>query len=173
MGITAVLKDQGDIKLGIADTQLYIMPDDHTQLRANLCGMDYPNVGKIMQREYPEIVETNRDQLIECINRSKHVIGADRTPLLKVWFGREEIAVAVLQEADGLIDVIETPGFCTHVERHELGFGHQNLVAALINSPNNKIKLGYDPDNKRANLYIDGGSGYEAWVATRRESGAS
>lgn len=172
MAVSAILKDKGDVKLKIADTQLYIMPDDHTQLRATVCGMEYPNLERLMV-SYPEMVQISRDELVECINRSKHVIGSDRSPLLKMWFGREEVAVAVIQETDGLIDVVDVPGFCTHENRYQLGFGHANIVAALLASPNDMVEISYDPNNKKGrSIHIAGGCGYEAWVATRRTTGA-
>lgn len=170
--ISSILKENGDIKIGVLGTMLHIMPDDSTQLMAVISGTKYPPVWNIMRRDYPEIIETNRTQLVDCIQRSRHAIGADRSPVLKTWFGREEIAFAVLQEGALIGDVVPCEGFATHSERFEIGFGHDNLLGALNNSPNDKITLGYDPGNIKANLYIDGGSGYEAWVAPRRGTGA-
>lgn len=171
--ISSILKEHGDIKVGVKDTMLHIMPDDSTQLMAVISGMEFPPVWNIMVREYPETIKTKRDQLVECIQRSRHAIGADRSPVLKTWFGREEIAFAVLQEGALIGDVVPCEGYATHAKRFETGFSHDNLLGALNNAPNNDIRICYNPDNPKANLYIDGGSGYETWVAPRSKSGAS
>ena len=165
--LTAILSDQGDIKVGMTDTQFYVMPDDHTQMQTTVCDLPYPNIHRVIRREYPEQLKINKDALIECIARSKHVITSNRTPLLKAWFGQEEVAFAVMEETALLGDVIDVPGYAKH-KRFEVGFSHQNIISALSNCPNEMINLLYDPANKKANLYINGGSGYESWVATRR-----
>lgn len=165
--ISSILKEHGDIKVGVLDTMLHIMPDDSTQLMAVISGMKYPAVWNIMNRDYAETIETSRDQLVECIQRSRHAIGADRSPVLKTWFGKEEIAFAVLQEGALIGDVVPCEGFATHSDRFETGFGHDNLLGALNNAPNDKIKLSYNPGDHKP-IYIDGGSGYEAWVAPRK-----
>jgi len=164
--LSVLLNDKQDIKIGMSDVQFYLMPDDHSQIQSVICDLPFPNIYKLMKRDYPEQVSVSKQSLIECISRSKHVIGSNRSPMLRAWFGRGELAFAVTEDTALLGDVIDVPTQAEHA-RCEFGFSHSNLIAALTNCPNEIITLGYDPKNKRTNLYINGGSGYESWVATR------
>lgn len=162
-----ILKKTGEVSIGVSGGQLLIMPDEHTQLRAVLFGADYPNAGKIMKRNKPQIIKLKRGPLLDIINRANNFSGADRFPTLRVFFGNEEVAVMMNNEEIGLLgDVVEVPGQAVH-KRFEVRFSPKNLTDALAFAPNDEIEIGYDTSDSKGIIYINGGSGYEAWVMPR------
>lgn len=165
-----ILKQTGEVMVGIDGGQFLIMPDEHTQIRCVLYGQDYPKVERIMVRDKPNKLIVKKAPLLEVISRANAFTGSDRFPTLRVYFGKEEIAVMMNNEEIGLLgDVVEVPGHCLH-ERFEIKFTPKNLVDAITKSPNEEILLGYDISNPKATVYVDGGSGYEAWVMPRGDA---
>lgn len=166
--LVAALGRSGDVKLGSEGDQLLIMPDEHTQVRAVCYGQEYPKYQNVMKRDQPESITCNRTSLLEIMNRALTFSGSERTPVMRVFIGQEEIAVMMTNTEVGLLgDVVEVPGYATHA-RIEFTFTPKNLMDALGASPNDHINLYYNPAYPGKPLRIDGGSGYEAWIAPRK-----
>lgn len=167
--LSLVLKTSGDPAIGIDGTQLLVMPDEHTQIRTILLAADYPNVQKVMRRDYPNQIHLKKTEFLEVIQRSLNFVGAERFPTLRVYIGQQEIAVMMQNQEIGLLgDVVDVPKQAKH-SRLELKFTPKNLVDALTNAPSENVTLGYNADKPEGTFYIDGGSGYEAWVMPRRD----
>lgn len=165
-----ILKQTGEVMVGIDGEQFLIMPDEHTQIRCVLYGQDYPNTSKIMGRDKPNLLMVKKAPLLEVISRANAFTGSDRFPCLRVYIGKEEIAVMMQNDEIGLLgDVVEVPGHAAH-ERFEIKFTPKNLVDAIAKAPNDEIAIGYDISKPKAIVYINGGSGYEAWVAPRGDA---
>jgi DNA polymerase III sliding clamp (beta) subunit (PCNA family) len=168
-----VLKQTGEVLIGITKDQLLIMPDEYTQIRCVIYGQDYPPVDRIMEnnRSHTHTVTFDKSDLLVLIDRALNFQGSDRTPTLRVFLGLEEIAVMMGNQEIGMIgDVLEVPGQCAH-DRVELKFTPKNLQDILSNAPNDKVTFGYNPDKKKSLVYVDGGSGYEAWAMPRLDTG--
>lgn len=164
--LSQVVRERGETKLRRDSQQLFIMPDAHTQVRTVMIGEAYPPIDKLMSRERDEKIKFNKTPVIDMINRTMKIAAADRFPTLKIYIGREEIAAHMIDDEKGNIgDVVEIPGQALH-RRAEFLFLPENLLDALTNSPSEEVELGYTP-NKRQLIYINGGSGYESWIAPR------
>lgn len=165
--LTQLLKKVGETRIGIDDTHLLVMPDDHTQVKAVRIGEKFPPIERVMIRDHPNQIKCRRNELVEIINRATK-IGADRFPVLRLIIGKEEFATFMAEEELGHIgDVLEIPGQATHA-RIEIRMHPQNLLDALTNSPSEEVIFHYDPDSPKKKLVrIDGGSGYEVWLAPR------
>lgn len=162
-----ILKQTGEISIGVEGDQMLIMPDEHTQIRTILYGAEYPKVERIMLREYPATIKVKKTEMLERMTRATAFSGADRAPTLRVFIGKEEFAVLMMNEEIGLLgDVIELPGQCLH-SRAEFLFTPKNVMEAISNSPNEEMTISYDPDNPKKIVYLNGGSGYESWVMPR------
>lgn len=169
--IGQILKQTGEVQIGIEGEALLIMPDEHTQIRTVIYGGKYPNVKRIMKTDYPQTVKFRKNELIDVINRAMNFVGSNRTPTIRVFFGSEEIACMMSDAEIGLIgDVLEVPGQCTH-DRAEVKFTPRNLLDAINSSPNDEVSIGYDPAKMNGILYVNGGSGYDAWVMPRVDLG--
>jgi DNA polymerase III sliding clamp (beta) subunit (PCNA family) len=162
-----VLKQTGEIKIGVSDNMFHIMPDDHTQIKAVIYDVKYPNVSKVISMEFDTEVKISRDAMIEVMNRTNAFSVGDRGASFRIFLGAEEFAVFMQNEQVGQIgDVIETPGYAVH-DRFEQRFNPKFLTEAVSKSPNDSITLKYNAGNPRSILHIDGGSGYRAWVVPR------
>lgn len=168
--LTQVLNNTGEVSIGFDDRQMLVLPDEHTQIRCITYDQSYPKIDRVMKRDHPENVTLKKTELLEIINRALNFTGSDRTPTMRVYIGSEEIAVMMTNTEIGMLgDVVEVPGQATH-KRLELKFTPKNLIDALTNAPNEEVTLCYDPE-KPGNFRIDGGSGYEAWIAPRKDAG--
>lgn len=169
--LSSVLPKSGDVGLGIDGTQVLLMPDESTQIRAVTFGQKYPNVAMVMKDDYPAFITLKRNDLIEIMGRALNFTGSDRFPTMRVFIGAEEIAVMIQNQEIGLLgDVVEVPGQATHA-RKEFKFTPKNIMDALSSGPNDQVTLGYYPENANKIFYVDGGSGYKAWVAPRKDTG--
>lgn len=165
----ASLKSMGDTALGVSGTMLHLMPDDFTQIQTVIFDVQYPPVSSVMRTDYPVKVEVPKVQLIDMLDRANQFASADRSPLLRMYFGKSEIAAMMANDEIGLIgDAIEVPGQIPH-RRCEIKFTPKYIIDAISKSPNDKVTLMYDPENANRTVYVDGGSGYECWVLPRRD----
>lgn len=163
-----ILKQTADIEVGLDSSLMYFRPDEYTQISTITYDLQYPPVEKVVKTDYEGEVKIRKNELIERINRSMGFAGANRSPLLRVFFGKQEIAAILGEEEVGLIrDVIDVPGYADH-ERIEIGFNPKYLVDGLSNAPNDQVLIKYDITKYTPAVYIDGGSGWEAWIMTRR-----
>lgn len=166
--LASVLGKTGEVSIGIEEQQLLLMPDGTSQVRAVCFAQEYPKVGVILEKAQanPERVTIKKTGLIEMISRAQNFAGSDRSPMLRLFIGQEEIAVMMSNVEVGLLgDVVDVTGQAVH-KRVEYKFTPKNLLDALTNAPNEEVTLGYNAE-KSTVLYIDGGSGYEACVAPR------
>lgn len=168
-----ILKQTGDVHVGVDGRQLLIMPDEHTQIRAVIYGEEYLNARRIIEknRDYPDIVKLKKQTFLDVIGRTMNFVGTERFPTLRIFIGNEEIACMMQEREQGMIgDVLEVPGQCVH-DKVELRVGPKNITDALNNAPNDEVEMYYDSTKPGRMLYFDGGTGYECWVMPRRETG--
>jgi DNA polymerase III sliding clamp (beta) subunit (PCNA family) len=168
--LSQVLSKSGEVSITVEDQQVLIMPDEHSQIRCICFAAKYPSTEKIMKRDYPATLVAKKAPLLEMMSRALNFAGSDRTPTMRLFIGKEEIAVMMANAEIGLLgDVVDVAGYATH-KRAEYRFSPKNVMDALINSPNEEVTLGYDPENTNSVVYVDGGSGYEVWIAPRRDN---
>lgn len=163
-----ILKQTGEVMIGVTEQQLLIMPDDATQICAILYDGSYPNVDKIMRRDYPDKIKVRKAPMLEVMSRAANFSGNDRFPSLKCFIGAEEVAFMMVNEEVGLLgDVVEVPGQAVH-DRVEVVFTSKNLVDAVSNCPNEELEIFYDAADIHKIMYINGGSGFECWIVPRQ-----
>lgn len=166
--LAPLIRQMGDTKVGIVGNFLVFAPDETTQIKCIIFGQNYPEVSKVMKRDMPNSIFFEKAQVVEIIDRIRSTAGTDRQAALKVFIGNEEIAF--FMETDGgtqaIEDALDLEGQAQHPVL-ELDVSADNLVDGLSKGPNDQVMLYYDKDNPRAFLYVDGGSGYEVWIAPR------
>lgn len=167
--LSSTLKAMGDTSVAVGETRLQLMPDDFTQIETVLYDVSVPNISSITRSDYPVLAEVPKNQLIEMLGRANQFAGAERSPMLKMYFGRGEVA-AMMENADiGLLgDVIEVPGKLDH-PRIRINFDPKYLLGALNKAPGDRVTLGYDPGKTDRFFYIKGDSGYECWIVPRKD----
>lgn len=165
----ASLKAMGDTAMRVAETTLQLMPDDYTQIETVLYDTTIPSMDRITLFEYPVEVAVPKAPLLDMLNRASQFAGSDRSPLLKTFFGRGEIAAMMQNEEIGLLgDVVEVPGEIQH-KRVEIRFNPKYLISAITKAPGERVTLGYDPDDPLKFFYVQGDAGYQSWVVPLRE----
>lgn len=165
--LSTLLKQSGELKVGVNGGQFLVMPDDYTQIRCILYGVPYPGLTKILDPDRPSYVTVRKELFLAMVQRAASFGASDRDAPLRVYIGEEEIAVRMANQEVGLIgDALEIPGQCTH-PRHEIRFTAKNLIEAVTHAPSDEITLGYDTARDTTIVYIDGGSGYQTWVVPR------
>jgi DNA polymerase III sliding clamp (beta) subunit (PCNA family) len=174
--LSQVIKQTGEVMIGTDGNQLLVMPDEYTQIRCVIFDEKYQNVERVMSnhRDYPESVEFSRDSFVEVINRTMAFQGNGReVPLLRTFLGNEEIRVMMANKEQGMLgDVLEIAGQATH-DMCEIKFTPKNLLDALANCPNDRIRMHYNPDRTNGLIYITSGTSFEVWVMPRAEVGES
>lgn len=172
-GIGSILKQAGDVSIGFDGNLFVAQPDEWTQYKTTIIGEQYPaaKIEQIAALTYGQEVRISRDELVEYIQRAANFAGSDRAPTLKIFLGKQELAVMMANTEIGLFgDVIEVPGQASH-SRFELLFSPKMLIDALTNAPTGNITLKYNDGVKNRPLYIEGDKGYQAWVAPRTDIG--
>lgn len=171
--ITDILKNEGDIRIGVTDSQVLFMPDDVTQIRAGLYGQKYVDVHKFMDgnRNRPDYIKVGKAALKAMVDRCEGIVRTERFPKLFLTVGNEEV-VAFLSDATSgdITDSIDIPGQALH-EPCRMLFTPKNLSGAIEACPADEIMLGYNAQKPLTVLYINGGNDYESWVVPRRETG--
>ena len=163
------LRQMGDTGVAIGGQMLHLAPDDYTQLQTVIYDVEYPPVSRVMVTDYPQKVTLRKAAVLDVLNRANNFAGADRAPMLRIYVGRGEFAPFMMNEEIGLLgDVLDCPGEADH-NRIELKFTPKNLIDAISNAPNDTVALAYDNEKPNRPVYLDGGSGYEAWVVPRQE----
>lgn len=162
--ITGAIKEA---RVGFGQGHMLIMPDDSTQIKVVTIAEEYPKIERGMTRNQPAQVTVEKDHLIEIIERANVFSGSSRAPALTVIIGQEDLAVMMNdEEFNSLGDVIDVTGQATH-QRVYIEFIPKNLLDAVRSGPNKNITLHYNPGVTKKAIYIEGGSGYEAWIAPR------
>lgn len=165
--LSTFLKKVGETRIGIDNTHFLVMPDDHTQVKAVRIGDKYPPIERVMRDDYPQKIKFRKQEVMDIVNRATK-IGADRFPVCQLILGLEEVAAFMSEDELGHMgDVVELPGQAIH-DRASIRIHPQNFIDALSYAPSEEVILYYDPDEpKKTLLKIDGGSGYQAWLAPR------
>lgn len=167
-GLSGTLRQLGDVNIQVSGGRLQIMPDEYTQLECILYDGMYIPWRAVAKTDYPMEVTVDKAHVLDVINRANAVAGADRMPVVKMYFGRGEIAAYMNNQEQGLLgDVIEVPGQIPHT-RVELRFTPKYITDCITHAPSQKVILKYDPENPDRPFHVDGGSGYEAWVLPRK-----
>lgn len=167
---SSILKQTGETRMAVSGSQLWLMPDDTTQIISVIFDAEYPNVSKVMNRDRASHITLNKTQFADAIQAALGIVKQDRFPALFLNIGDEEVTLYLKDSERGdITDAIELPGQCVH-ETVTLIFTPRNILEAVLACPNEQITLGYDENKAYTILHVDGGSGYEAWVIPRKSA---
>lgn len=167
--IGQLLKQMGDVEIGVDGNLFVAQPDSYTQIKTTIIGQQYPPIDRITSMEFEERIDVNRSVLLGQIQNASQIAGADRAPVMVMIIGKNELAVMMSNDEIGLFgDVTELNGQADH-GRVQIRFTPRMFIDALNNAPNDKIAIKYNPGNVNLPIGLDGDSGYEAWIAPRAE----
>lgn len=162
-----LVRATGEIQLGSDGHSLLLMPDDHTQITTVLFEGAYPDLTRLINTEYTHSVTVRKAHFLEIANRVRGISTADRMAGINVIIGKSEVTIYMSDAEAAMMDTIELPGQAVH-DRHTVIFAPANIIEAVEHSPSEEVTLCYDTTNPNKIFRVDGGSGYNAWVATRK-----
>lgn len=164
-----VIGNLRDVAIGIDQNMFLLMPDTSTQIRTRIYDREYPNISKVLDREWTNKVSFRKQPMIEMIERAQVFVQNDRSPSMTVIVGKGEVAVMCADIETGLLgDVMELPDQCDHT-RFKITVTPRNLTDALSASPSDEVEFYYNTEDANGLLKIDGGSGYTAAIMPRRD----
>ncbi len=166
----SILKQSGDILVG-RDGELFVMmPDDYTEVKTTIYGGQYPPIRRIFDTVYPQSITFSKNTLVESVQRATNFAGTDRAPVLFLYLGKDQLALMMQNPEVGQYgDVIDVPGQAMH-DRVTIRFTPSMILDACNNSPNDNVTLYYNIDATNRPVKLDGGAGYECWLAPRMET---
>lgn len=171
--IGSLLKSTGDVLIGTSGNMLIVMPDDYTQVQVVTLGDKFVQVEKAYNMPYEQCITVNREELLRYINAALQFAGANRDPMVTLWFGRNELAVHLHNQDIGMFgDVITVPGQAEH-ERIKIHFTPKMLIDALTNAPTTNVRIKYKPENIKTPIRVESDSGYTVWCVPRSEISSS
>lgn len=168
--LSQVLKQTGEVMIGQNENQLLLMPDEHTQIRAVIYDAQYPSLDAVRVKEIPEKVTVTKAALLELMAQALALVASERNPKIKLYIGKEEIAVYLENGDLGFIgNRLDVPGQAKH-RRVEIHFTPGYLTDALNAAPSERVDIWYNPTDPFSFVKVDGGSGFNAWVMPRRHN---
>jgi DNA polymerase III sliding clamp (beta) subunit (PCNA family) len=170
--LAQLLRQTGEIKVGVDGGQLLLMPDESIQIRCVLFGTEYVATRKIRENEYEHTVKVKKASILDMLQRAQSYGASDRDAAMRVFIGEEEVCVMMANQEIGVIsDALEVPGQANH-ERFEILFTPKNLIEPISNSPSEEVIIGYTPGSPNRIVRFDGGSGYLAFAMPRKTTKA-
>lgn len=167
--LAPILTQMVETRAGVRDGYLLLQPNDYTQIKCILLGLQYPPVSRLTSIETEEAVLFNREAAAEIIQRIMPVISADRQADLFITIGNGEIEFFTEDDAkiNSITDVIELNGQCEH-EPVKYRLGPDNFVSAITKSPGLMITMNYTPSKPFQAIRFDGLDEYRCWIMPRR-----
>lgn len=167
----AVIRAEADVSVGMVDNTFLLMPDEGTQIRTVIYDTKYPSLTGYSNLEPPCMIEVNKTSIIDIMNRATLLTASERdAPTVTLYIGKGEFACMCTSDEVGLLgDVIWLNGSQAAHPRAKFTFTPQNIIDPIMNAPEEKIKIYYDPEQPARPFKIDGGSGYLAIGIPRAE----
>lgn len=158
-----------DAQIAVQGEFLCVMPDEATQIKAIIYGLEYPPIAHLFEREMSHFFKAKKAPLLEMIERASVMTGSERAPLLKLFIGKQEVAAYMEQSEVGMLgDIVDIPGYADH-DYVQINFTPKNLMDAISYAPSEEIEFHYDLDRtgRIKPVKIDGGSGYISLIMPR------
>lgn len=166
--LAPILSQVIETKAGVKDGYLCLQPNDYTQIKCLLLGLQFPAVKNFMKLETPEAVLFNRELAAEIVGRIVPVIAQDRQADLYVTVGNGEMGFFAEDESrsNSLIDFLDLPNQCQH-DPFRFRFDPNNFTKAITKSPGLMITMNYNPANDKHPVRFESKGGYKCWISPR------
>ena len=166
-----ILRETGDIQIGVDENSMQVMPDQYAQIRTVLMRVpDYPNIGAFLNREFDTTIKVNRDEVMEVMQMAMTMATGDRDNEFQMIIGRGELAIFMTNSERGTIgDVLEIPGQAEHA-RFTIKMTPKNIMTPISKAPGKEILISYNVGIPKTLVKIDSGSGYIAFAAPRSQA---
>ena len=168
--LAPILSQVVEAKAGVIDGYLCLAPNDYTQIKCLLLGLQYPPVKKFMEMKTTDAVLFNRELAAEIVQRIVPVIAQDRQADLYVTVGNESMEFFTEDESkvNSIMDSLDLPGQCEH-DALTFRFDPENFIKCITKSPGIMVAMNYTPENPKAPIRFEGTDGYKCWISPRMQ----
>ena len=165
-----VIRNAGDVRLGLLPTQLVVCPDDYSQIRCVTFGGAYPNVNSALKTDYESSLRIPKKTMVEAVSRLNNITKS-KTSLLQIMIAGGEVSLMVrgLEKEERFEDSFTLESGGQHIPVI-MRFDPSLLLEGIGKGPSDTLELRYDvtgPKASRIPVYVNGGGGYEAWFMQR------
>lgn len=168
--LSSLLLQTGDVYVGRIDNQFAIMPNDFTQIKTVTYEPgEYPNILPGLQNiNFTHHVSFPKADFLALAARANIFAGSDRTPTLAVIVGEGEVAVKMDDSELGMFgDSVPVDNQADHAPL-TIHFNPKILTQGLNAAPSAEVTLHYALEGHNKVVKLDGGSGCEYWVSTKK-----
>lgn len=174
--LAPILKTVEDVRLGVDDRSLMLMPDEYTQMRTVIFDADYPPIERAMKTDFDRVVTLPRIAFREAASRMLGLVGrGERYPrlVMRMHDGLIEMGMEV-EGVGSMTDEIEVTtenveiGNPTKTEPIDLFFTPTYLTEALDKTRADTVTLSYRTDTPYRVARVSDGQGYDVWLMPRK-----
>jgi DNA polymerase III sliding clamp (beta) subunit (PCNA family) len=166
-----IIRHAAEPKLTATGNELLVMPDDYTQIRLALLAGDYLNIDALAgDFGQTESMEFFAKQAVEAIQRAQNV-SEDVNDALSIYVYENTFDIMMTSAKEVThIDEVELSTSRLTQPKTNIVMQATMLVKALSASPNDKVTLWFRNNQPKSPLRLDGGSGYQVWMAPRADA---
>jgi DNA polymerase III sliding clamp (beta) subunit (PCNA family) len=165
----SIIRNSGDVRLGLLPTQIAVCPDEYTQIRCVTYASKYPNVERALRTDYETSLMVPKEEIIESVQRLDKITKS-KTALLRVMIGGGQVLLMMrgLEKDEIFEDTLELGNGGNHMPVG-MSFNPKVFIDGISKGPDERVEIHYDVTSPNPNLpvYMTGGGGYEAWFMQR------
>ena len=173
--LNPILKTVEDVRLGVSDRHLLLMPDEYTQLQTVIFDAEYPPIERAMHTDFDTLVTLPRISFRDAVQRMLSLVGkGERYPKITLRFEDDEVhlfmAVSGVGEMDDTIEIkTEYPtGSPDDFGPVNIYFSPNYLTQALDNSRESTVTFRFRSDMPGRAASLTDGKGYDVWLMPRK-----
>lgn len=177
--LAPILKSVEDVRLGVDDRSLMLMPDEYTQMRTVIYDAPYPEIERAMWEDMTRVVKLPRQTLRDTVASMTSLVGrGERYPRIALTINPTGMILDMEVESVGsMTDEVAVLEYTTSDggepeagEETVLYFTPTYLTDALDHTRAPQVTLGYRPDQPYRSAKISDGEGFDAWLMPRKLS---
>lgn len=165
-----ILRTMEEVQVGVLGNHLVISPTEDIFIKCTLYEPRFDPVNRIMEKEHPEVISFNKEEMMSTLSRVSKIGTSDRQIGLDVYIGGETMTLSV-KDRDSAEEIEETI-FLQSGGEHELVkfmFSVEYFTDIINKAPGKDIAMHYNPEKTVSMVKFTGDNGYEGVVMPRAE----
>jgi hypothetical protein len=172
--LAPILNAVEDVRLGVAERHLLLMPDEYTQMQAVLFSAAFPDLSRIMSMEDFNLqVNVPRVPFRDAVQRMLSLVGrGERYPMVTLDITHDGIGLYMSVDGVGeMTDEVETDATVEAdaelpVTMH---FSPDYLIKTFDHSKDPHINMHIRTDQPKRAVKMSDTTGYDVWIAPRKK----
>ena len=170
--LAPILKTVEDVRLGVSERHLLLMPDEYTQLQTVIFDAEYPPIERAMHANFDVRVVLPRISFRDAVQRMLSLVGkGERYP--KITLDIHDDVIDLFMAVDGVGEMTDTIEVEIDAEPEAadsttIYFSPQYLTQALDNSRESSMTLQFLSSSPGRAASVTDGKGYDVWLMPRK-----